>query len=66
VQGFRIKNQPIWGLQIHPEMNIEEAQWYLRKRVENKHEPLQLFQEAMNSQPKDSGLIHQVVKNFVG
>ncbi len=66
VQGFRIRNQPIWGLQIHPEMNINEAQFYLRKRVENKHEPLQLFQAAMNSHPKDSGLIHHVVKNFLG
>lgn len=66
VQGFRLRNQPIWGLQIHPEMNINEAQRYLKKRVENKHEPLQLFQAAMNSQPRDSGLIHQVVKNFLG
>lgn len=66
VQGFRLSNQPIWGLQIHPEMNINEAQWYLRKRVENKHEPMQLFQAAMNSQPKDSGLIHHVIKNFLG
>ncbi len=66
VQGFRLRNQPIWGLQIHPEININEAQWYLKKRVENKHEPLQLFQAAMNSQPRDSNLIHQVVKNFLG
>ncbi|UCE39828.1 MAG: gamma-glutamyl-gamma-aminobutyrate hydrolase family protein [Candidatus Aminicenantes bacterium] len=66
VQGFRLRNQPIWGLQIHPEMNINEAQWYLEKRVENKHEPLHLFQAAMNSQPRDSRLILQVVKNFVG
>lgn len=66
VQGFRLRNQPIWGLQIHPEMNMNEAKWYLKKRVENKHEPLQLFQVAMNSQPRDSGLIHQVVKNFLG
>jgi len=66
VQGFRLRDQSIWGLQIHPEININEAQWYLKKRVKNKHEPLQLFQAAMYSQPRDSGLIHQVVKNFLG
>jgi GMP synthase-like glutamine amidotransferase len=66
IQAFRFKNNSIWGLQIHPEMNINEAQRYLSKRVENKHEPLRLFQSAINSQPRDSGLIHQVVKNFFG
>ena len=66
VQGFRLKNHPIWGLQIHPEINIAEAQRYLRKRVEKKHEPLKLFQAALDSQPRDSGLIHQVIKNFLG
>jgi len=66
IQAFRFGNKSIWGLQMHPEMNINEAQWYLRKRVENKHEPLQLFQAAMNSQPRDSGLIDQVVQNFLG
>ena len=65
VQGFRLKNQPIWGLQIHPEMNIKEAQWYLRKRVANRHEPLQLFRDALVSHPRDSGLIREVVKNFL-
>jgi GMP synthase-like glutamine amidotransferase len=65
VQAFRLKNQPIWGLQIHPEMNINEAQRYLKKRVANKHEPLQLFRDALDSQPRDSGLIREVVKNFL-
>ena len=65
-QAFRFKSHSIWGLQIHPEMNIEEAQWYLSRRVENKHEPLRLFQSALDSRPRDSGLIHQVVQNFLG
>jgi GMP synthase-like glutamine amidotransferase len=64
IQAFRLRNTPIWGLQIHPEMNIYEAQKYLRKRVKSKHEPLKLFQEAMNSSPRDSGLIHHVIEKF--
>lgn len=66
VQGFRLRNKPIWGLQIHPEINISEAQRYLKQRVENHHEPFLLFQTALNSQPRDSGLIHPVVENFLG
>jgi GMP synthase-like glutamine amidotransferase len=65
IQAFRQKNKSVWGLQIHPEMSISEAHWYLEKRIENKHEPLQLFQAAMNSKPRDSGLIHHVQKNFL-
>ena len=65
VQAFRWKNRPVWGLQIHPEINVNEARWYLEKRVLNKHEPLHLFQAALNSQPKDSGLIHHVLKEFL-
>ena len=65
IQAFRQKNRSVWGLQIHPEMNISEAQWYLEKRVENKHEPLQLFQAALNSEPMDSGLIHHMLNNFL-
>lgn len=66
VQGFRLRDHSIWGLQIHPEINISEAQWYLAKRVEGKHEPFQLFQAALSSPPRDSGLIRPVVKNFLG
>jgi GMP synthase-like glutamine amidotransferase len=65
IQGFRLNGKPIWGLQIHPEMNIMEAQRYLDKRVANRHEPLQYFRAAINSQPQDSGLINDVVQNFL-
>jgi len=64
VQAFWIKDRPIWGLQIHPEMNISEAQRYLRNLVENKHPPLHLFRQALNSEPQDSGLIRHVVEKF--
>ena len=66
IQAFRMSNNPIWGLQIHPEINIIEAQKYLKSRIRNKHEPLRLFQKALDSSPRDSGLIGQVVKNFFG
>jgi GMP synthase-like glutamine amidotransferase len=65
IQAFRHRDRPVLGLQIHPEMNIDEAQWYLEKRVQNKHEPLPLFQKALDSTPRDSGLIHHVMRAFL-
>lgn len=65
IQAFQYSNESIWGLQIHPEINIREATWYLEKRVENKHDPLPFFQAALNSPPRDSGIIDQVLQNFL-
>jgi GMP synthase-like glutamine amidotransferase len=65
IQAFQLRGKPVWGLQIHPEMNIEEARWYLEKRVEYKHEPASLFREALNSQPRDSGLIRHVLRKYL-
>jgi GMP synthase-like glutamine amidotransferase len=66
IQAFRMSGQPVWGLQIHPEINIIEAQKYLESRVHERHEPLELFQRAFNSYPRDSGLIRHVNRNFFG
>ncbi len=66
IQAFRLRNRPVWGLQIHPEICVVEAKKYLNKRIKNNHEPLHLFKAALNSRPRDSGLIHPVVQNFLG
>jgi GMP synthase-like glutamine amidotransferase len=66
IQALRLKEKPIWGLQIHPEMNISEALIYLKNRVENRHAPGQLFKQALDSEPRDSGLIRHVVRRFCG
>lgn len=65
VQALRFRTESIWGLQIHPEIDIAEAKWYLERRVEFAHEPLSLFQAALNSQPRDSGIIHHVLQHFL-
>ncbi|MFQ6037448.1 MAG: type 1 glutamine amidotransferase [Candidatus Aminicenantales bacterium] len=64
IQAFRWKNRNVWGLQIHPEISVGEAREYLKNRVARGHEPLVLFQKALESVPRDSGLIRNVVKTF--
>jgi GMP synthase-like glutamine amidotransferase len=65
VQAFRMIERPVWGLQIHPEMNVSEAQIYLKNRIEHKHEPVELFAQALKSKPKDSGLIRPIARKFL-
>jgi GMP synthase-like glutamine amidotransferase len=66
IQAFRMKHKPVWGLQIHPEMNVSEAQMYLKNRVKHKHEPVELFAQALDSPPQDSGLIRPITRKFFG
>ena len=64
IQAFRMKNEPVWGLQIHPEMSVSEAQIYLKNRVKHMHEPVELFAHALDSPPQDSGLVRPIIQKF--
>ncbi len=65
VQAFQRKNSAVWGVQIHPEINIEEGHIFLRKLVSLRLKTNSYFEAALKQKPKDSGLIHIVVKNFI-
>jgi GMP synthase-like glutamine amidotransferase len=65
IQAFQLNNQPVWGLQFHPEMNIEEGQHYLKNRLAQGSEPFSLFKNALDSVPRDTGLINRIVDNFI-
>ena len=66
VHAFQWRTRPVWGIQSHPEMGIPDAQHYLRKNVASKHEFLSIYKRALDSTPKDTGMIHTVIKNFLG
>jgi len=65
VQAFQLKKRPIWGIQIHPEINISNAQILLKKFISLNLGTRPFFEEALKSTPKDSGLIRKIVKNFL-
>lgn len=65
VQAFQLKKRPIWGIQIHPEINIVNAQKLLKKCSSLDLKTSPLFEKALESTPRDSGLIRQIVKNFL-
>ncbi|NIM58745.1 MAG: hypothetical protein GTO16_07345 [Candidatus Aminicenantes bacterium] len=65
IQAFQMKKRPIWGIQIHPEINIPNAQTLLRRFSSLDLETKSFFEKALKSTPKDSGLIRRIVRNFL-
>lgn len=64
IHAFQMMDKPIWGIQSHPEMNIPAAKNYLENNVANQHAYSALYARALESSPRDSGLIYRIVKNF--
>lgn len=65
VQAFQIEDRPVWGFQIHPEINVSNARILLKNLISLKLKTSSFFEKALRSTPKDSGLIRQIVKGFL-
>jgi len=65
IQAFALRGKPIWGLQIHPEIDIPSARKLLENLVSLNLKTRLFFEKGLKSRPKDSGLIRQIVKNFL-
>lgn len=65
IQAFRLRNKPIWGLQIHPEMSIKEATIYIKNSISLDLPTKSYYKKALEQTPKDSGLISQIVERFL-
>ncbi len=65
IQAFCLKGKPVWGLQPHPEINPAEAKRLLADISRLNRGARALYQKALASKPKDSGLIRGVVQAFL-
>jgi len=65
IQAFQLKKRPIWGIQIHPEINVSNAQILLKKFSSLNLETKPFFEKALKSAPKGSVLIRRIVKSFL-
>jgi GMP synthase (glutamine-hydrolysing) len=65
VQAFQCKDKPVWGIQIHPEINVSNAQILLKNLISLELKTLPFYEKALKSTPRDSGLIRQIVKGFL-
>jgi GMP synthase-like glutamine amidotransferase len=65
IQAFQWKGRPVWGVQFHPEMNIEEANRYIRLSLAKADDKKADYEQALDSIPRDSGAIRLIIANFL-
>lgn len=65
IQGFQLKNRPVWGIQSHPEISISEGKVLLKNFICQNPKRDPFFEAASRSNSQDSGIIHIVMKNFL-
>jgi len=65
IHAFKKKNKPFWGIQAHPEIDIQAGKQLLDnlRALKTREEPL--YTQAMNSVPQDSGIIQRIIKVFL-
>lgn len=65
IQAFQLKNKPIWGLQIHPEIDVPSAKRFLSDLIRSGFADKDVFERALRSNPRDSRLIWKIVNTFL-
>ena len=65
VQAFQLGDYPVWGIQPHPEISIAEGRRFFEAIIATGVRNKDLFQTALESTPRDSGLIQPLVANFL-
>lgn len=66
VHAFQWKTDPVWGIQSHPEMCIRDARHYLEMNIASNPGSQSIYKSALDSIPKDTGMIHTVIEKFLG
>ena len=64
VQAFKLKDKPVWGIQPHPEIGIEEGLAIMDKIAEKRTEHKKRFLDARESKPIDSEWIAYLMAEF--
>jgi len=65
IQAFQLKEKPVWGIQIHPEIEVSSAQELLRTLINQNHKNKAHFEKALESKQKDSKLIYPILETFL-
>jgi GMP synthase-like glutamine amidotransferase len=64
VQGFGVDGRNVWGLQMHPEIDISAARAFMRDLAAGEAPSLALDLAALESPALDTGLISRIVSHF--
>jgi GMP synthase (glutamine-hydrolysing) len=65
VQAFRVGGGPVWGLQFHPEIDVETGRRFIRDLLGCGFKGREALLEAQRQTPRDSGLVTRIVRAFL-
>jgi GMP synthase-like glutamine amidotransferase len=65
VQAFGVVGKNVWGLQMHPEIDVPAANGFMRDLITTNSKSRELDIEALGAAPRDSGLIYGIVNHFI-
>lgn len=65
VQALALEGHRVWGLQIHPEIDVSAARKLLEGSLSLNPASERLYRTALESEPRDSGLIGRIVAFFL-
>lgn len=65
IHAFRRKARPFWGIQAHPEIDIDDGRILLRNLLTLELPHSALYRGALAQEPRDSGLITQIMDFFL-
>ncbi|UCE74431.1 MAG: type 1 glutamine amidotransferase [Methanomassiliicoccales archaeon] len=63
IHAFQIKNAPVWGIQFHPEIDMESGKKFL---LDIRHLAMDLDMDSIIRKAKDSGISRRFFENFYG
>jgi GMP synthase-like glutamine amidotransferase len=65
IQAFKLRAQPVCGVQFHPEIGISAAKEFFEGRIRTGVETAPLYKKALRMRPRDSGLVRTILRNFL-
>jgi GMP synthase-like glutamine amidotransferase len=64
-QAIRLRERPVWGIQFHPEVDIEGAREFIRNLLDKGFKGRRHLEKALASTPRDSGIIRRIAASFL-
>jgi GMP synthase-like glutamine amidotransferase len=65
IQAMSRPGRKVWGLQIHPEIDVQTGQRFLRDCLALNSWTKPLYEAALRTAPRDSGLIRGIITCFL-
>jgi GMP synthase-like glutamine amidotransferase len=65
VQAMRMGDQPVWGIQAHPEIGVEDGRRLVEGFIPHAPRHASLLRGALATEPRDDRVAGRIVENFL-